>query len=81
MPYAPPDANPDAQELLRELRAAADELRAATKAAEEAREIKERKGEEETGGVRNAVLWDQDRARHKAVEQAQLEKYMSWNTY
>ncbi|MGD0090599.1 MAG: hypothetical protein ABSE73_11825 [Planctomycetota bacterium] len=31
--------------------------------------------------LRRMVLQTQDRARMKAIEQAQIEKYVSWNPY
>jgi len=57
----------------------AKELRAESERAFLAREERERAGERLTGGVRNAVLWTQDRAKLKAMEEMALEKYMEWS--
>jgi hypothetical protein len=36
---------------------------------------------EDAAAVRRMVLRAQDQARMKALEQAQIDKYVSWNTY
>jgi len=70
MPNATPNVNPNARP---------QQARVASHPTEHGQDIQATAAAPDAVALRNAVFWAQDRARMKAVEQDQLERYMSWN--
>jgi len=70
MPYATPDKSPAARP---------QPSHAGCRPADHARDADVLAAAPDAGVLPNAVLWSQDRARHRAVEERELERYMQWN--